>query len=302
MSFQKAARKKSKLRLGLTGPSGSGKTYSALLIARAMTRITGGRIGVIDTEKGSASLYADEFDFDVKELEPPYTPERFIDAITEAEDNGYDVLIIDSATHEWGGVGGCLDELDIVAKTKFKGNSHAAWSEITPRHRKFLDALLRCSSHLIVTMRSKTETQQVEGSKRVVKLGMKAEQRDGIEYEFTSVLDLTHENHVAIASKDRTGLFPADGYTIIDDTTGEKLMGWLEKGLSKDELDLMHFEKVAETCNHMGTLQAHFAEVYRSLRDSPELQAKAQELYEKRKAVLMPPPSQGNQNGATRRK
>ena len=49
MQFQKAERKKSKLRLALTGPSGSGKTYGALLVAKGL----GGKIAVIDTEKGS---------------------------------------------------------------------------------------------------------------------------------------------------------------------------------------------------------------------------------------------------------
>lgn len=302
MSFQRATRKQAKLRLAITGPSGSGKTYSSLMIARAIAKFTNEKIGVIDTEKGSASLYADEFEFDVKELDPPYTPERFIEAMGEAHRNEYGVLIIDSSTHEWSGVGGCLDELDVVAKTRFKGNSHAAWSEITPRHRKFLDALLRYPGHLIVTMRSKTETQQVEGSRKVVKLGMKAEQRDGIEYEFTTVLDLNHETHVAISSKDRTGLFPSDGYTTIDDTTGERLMSWLDKGLSKADLDLSHFEKVAKECTHLGTLQAHFGEAYRSLRQAPELQAKAQNLYEKRKAELTPSQGKGNPNNGTARR
>ncbi|EMK1731212.1 ATP-binding protein [Salmonella enterica] len=297
MSFQRAMRKQAKLRLALTGPSGSGKTKGALLIARGL----GGRIAVIDTEKGSASLYADEFEFDVKELDPPYTPERFIDAMTEAAELGYDNLIIDSITHEWGGVGGCLDELDIIAKARFKGNSHAAWSEITPRHRKFLDALLRCPMHLIVTMRSKTETQQVEGSRKVVKLGMKAEQRDGIEYEFTTVLDLNHETHVAIASKDRTGLFPNDSYTLIDDQTGPRLMAWLTEGVSKAELDLKYFEQQVKDITHMGTLQAHFAEVYRSLRDEPDLQKKSQEVYEKRKGELSPKNAKGNANESTGR-
>lgn len=204
MKFEKAMRKKAKLRLALTGPSGAGKTYSALVICKSM----GGKTAVIDTEKGSASLYSNEFDFDVLELDPPFSPERFIEAIAAAEAAGYDNLVIDSISHEWGGVGGCLDDLDTIAKTKFKGNTHAAWSALTPRHRKFLDSILRVNCHVVATMRSKTETAQQEGSKKVVKLGIKSEQRDGVEYEFTTVLDINHETHTATASKDRTGLFP----------------------------------------------------------------------------------------------
>jgi hypothetical protein len=227
MQFQKAERRKAKLRLAITGPSGSGKTWGALEIAKGL----GGRIAVIDTERGSASLYSHRADFDVLELSPPHAPERFIEAVQAAEKAGYGVCIIDSASHEWNGVGGCLELVDQVAAAKFRGNSWSAWNEITPRHRAFLDVLLRSNMHIIVTMRSKTETAQTEenGRKKVVKLGMKSEQRDGIEYEFTTVLDLTHEAHYAIASKDRTGLFGGDP-RVISEATGALLLDWLENG------------------------------------------------------------------------
>lgn len=227
MKFEKAIRMKAKLRLALTGPSGSGKTYGALKIAQGI----GGKIAVIDTEKGSASLYAHMAEFDVLELDPPYTPERFIEAVAAAEGAGYDVLIVDSITHEWSGVGGCLELVDQIANAKYKGNSWSAWNEITPRHRAFLDALMRSTMHILATMRSKTETAQTEqnGRKRVVKLGMKSEQRDGVEYEFTTVLDIVHEGHFAVASKDRTGLFSGDPKPIGEET-GKLLLDWLESG------------------------------------------------------------------------
>lgn len=227
MKFEKAIRMKAKLRLALTGPSGSGKTYGALLIAQGI----GGKIAVIDTEKGSASLYAHMAEFDVLELDPPYTPERFIEAVQAAEGAGYNVLIVDSITHEWSGVGGCLELVDQIANAKYKGNSWSAWNEITPRHRAFLDALMRSPMHIVATMRSKTETAQTEqnGRKKVVKLGMKSEQRDGVEYEFTTVLDIVHEGHFAVASKDRTGLFGGDPRPISEET-GTLLLDWLESG------------------------------------------------------------------------
>lgn len=238
MQFQKAQRKKAKLRLGIGGPSGSGKTMGALLIAKGI----GGRIAVIDTERDSASLYAEPIkladgtmfqppEFDALSLEPPYAPERFIEAIRAAENAGYDICIIDSTTAEWSGLGGCLELVDHIAKANFGGNSYMAWSAITPRHRAFLDAMLRSSMHIIATIRSKTETAQVDDGrkKKVVKLGMKAEQRDGIEYEFTTVLDLIHDGHFAVASKDRTGLFAGDPERISEET-GRKVMNWLESG------------------------------------------------------------------------
>ncbi|MDT1913682.1 AAA family ATPase, partial [Acinetobacter baumannii] len=108
---------------------------------------------------------------------------------------GYEVLIIDSASHEWIGTGGCLEINDEAAK-RFKGNTWSAWSETTPRHRKFIDAILQTDMHIITTTRAKTETVQGEKGK-VIKLGMKAEQREGYEYELTVSLDMLHENKFA---------------------------------------------------------------------------------------------------------
>ena len=223
IQFKKAERKQAKLRLALAGPSGSGKTMGALRIAKGM----GGRVAVIDTERGSASLYAAVCDFDTLDLDPPYTPERYIEAIQAAEAAGYDILIIDSATHEWDGKGGCLEINERLAEAKFKGNTWAAWNETTPRHRAFLDAIIQSRCHVIATMRSKTETVQGEG-KKVIKLGMKAIQREGAEFEFTTVLDITHDNHYATTSKDRTGLF-AEPHVITEET-GKRLMQWLTSG------------------------------------------------------------------------
>jgi hypothetical protein len=230
MSFVKAVRKQAKLRLALTGPSGSGKTYSALLLAKGF----GGKVAVIDTEHGSASLYCHLLDFDVMELTAPYSPERYIAAIKDAEDAGYDVLVIDSISHEWNGTGGMLQINEQVAKAKFQGNTWAAWSESDPRHRKFIDAMLQSNMHVIVTMRSKTETAQSKdertGKSKVQQLGMKAEQRDGIIYEFTTVLDIVHGEHYATATKDRTGVFIGDPQVITQDTT-KSLLAWLATGV-----------------------------------------------------------------------
>lgn len=283
MKFEKATRKKAKLRLALTGPSGSGKTYSALLIAKGI----GGKVAVVDTEKGSASLYSNVTDFDVLELEPPFSPERFIEAIRAAESRGYETLIIDSITHEWGGVGGCLELVDSIAKAKFKGNSWSAWSDINPRHRLFLDAILRSPMHIIATMRSKTETAQVEenGRKRVAKLGMKSEQRDGVEYEFTTVLDIVHETHHANATKDRTGLFSNADPEILSEGTGKKLLDWLESGIDPHEQALTVFAGLASTATTLDKLKVAFEEAWRTLRGT-DLQAKAKDMYDIRKEEL----------------
>lgn len=218
--FKKASKKQLKLRLLLEGVSGSGKTFSALRVAKAM----GKKIAVIDTEKGSASLYSDRFEFDCCELAPPYKPEAYVEAIRGAEKAGYDVLIIDSISHEWSGDGGCLD---IQSKL---GGRYQDWAKVTPRHQAFIEAILQSSMHIIATARSKSDFAMVteNGKTKVEKLGMKTEQRDGLEFEFTTVLRI-NQNHMFEASKDRTNLF--DGaQDILTEKHGKKLMDWLESG------------------------------------------------------------------------
>lgn len=278
--FKKAERKQAKLRLALAGPSGAGKTYSALLIAKGI----GGKIAVLDTEKGSASLYSDLVDFDVVDLTAPFTPERYIEVITAAEAAGYDTLIIDSYSHEWTGPGGCLEDNERLAHSKFKGNTWAAWNETTPRHRKLTNKILGSSLHIICTMRSKTETVQGEG-KKIIKLGMKSEQRDGTDYEFTVVLDVAHDTHEASASKDRTRLF--EGYEVITEETGRKLMAWLNGGTSvKDQLlDLMPAIAQAATINE---LQDAYNAAYTIARGDESLVAGVVAAKDKRKAQLQP--------------
>ena len=250
--FSKATRKQARLRLALSGPSGSGKTTGALTIAKGL----GGKIAVLDTERGSASLYADQFDFDVVELAPKYTPERYIEVIQAAEKGGYDILIIDSLSHEWNGPGGCLELNEEIAKAKYRGNTWSAWNEVTPRHRRLVDTILASPMHIICTLRSKTETTQgeVNGRKVVQKLGMKAEQRDGMDYEFTTVLDISVDGHLATASKDRTRLF-SDPFLITEET-GKQLKKWLNEGETPAQTATAH-NPDPMTPQHSKALMAH---------------------------------------------
>lgn len=261
MQFQKAVRKRAKLRLALAGPSGSGKTHSALLIAAGL----GGRIAVIDTERSSASLYSHLVDFDALELNPPFAPERFIEAIHAAAKAGYSVCIIDSITHEWDGSGGCLETNEELAQAKYKGNTWAAWNDTTPRHRAFLDAILQSPMHMIVTLRSKTETVQ-EGGK-VKKLGMKAVQRDGVEYEFTTVLDLEHEKHFAVATKDRTNLFTQPHVVTVD--TGKRIAAWLDSGavMRLTEREVADHKAAIDAASDSDSLRMAFGTAYQAAKN-----------------------------------
>lgn len=231
--FQKAQRRKAKLRLALCSPSGGGKTHSALLIASG---ITSGNIFVIDTEKGSALLEQGKQgvpDFHHAELIAPFSPTRYCEYINTAVKEGAACIIVDSLSHAWAGTGGILDEHDRITLADQKQNSWAAWREVTPEHNRLVDTLIQCPVHLIVTMRTKTSWDVVtdeNGKSKPVKLGLKPEQREGLDYEFTVVMDLCQENHFATVSKDRTSLLDGKHFIPSKDT-GHQLIEWLDKGV-----------------------------------------------------------------------
>jgi hypothetical protein len=228
--LRKAERRRAKARIALTGPSGSGKTMSALLLARGMAQELGlsgeGAIGLIDSERGSAELYANVVPFTVLDLTPPYSPARYMEAIALLEKHRFPIIIIDQISHAWAGEGGLLERVD-TWKAGAK-NAMSAWMQATPEQQRFVDALLRSPAHIIATMRSKTEW-VIEPGKAPKKVGLAPIQRDGIEYEFTSVLDIDIAGHAATASKDRTGLFD-DKRTQISEETGQALVRWLNEG------------------------------------------------------------------------
>lgn len=204
MPFVRATKQQAKLRLALIGPAGSGKTYTALNIAQHL----GERIALVDTERGSASKYADIFSFDVLELDS-FHPQRYIDAIHEAEQAGYDVLIIDSLSHAWAGKDGALELVDKAAK-RASGNSFAAWREVTPIHNALVDTMIAARLHLIVTMRSKTEwvveKDERTGKTQPRKVGLAPVQRDGLEYEFDVVADMDIDNNFIVSKTRCTAL------------------------------------------------------------------------------------------------
>lgn len=228
-TFRKAERKKAKLRLGIVGPAGSGKTYSSLLIAAGL----GGRIALIDTENGSGDLYAGRKEmpeYDVCPISAPYTVHKYLEAIKEAENAGYSVIIIDSLSHAWAGDGGLLDQQGKIADSG-KGNSYTAWRHVTPLHNKLVESILQSPCHVIATMRAKTEyviETDSKGKQVPKKVGLAPVQRDGMDYEFTVVFDIDLNHNVQV-SKDRTAMF--DGMIFRPgEETGSTLRAWLDTG------------------------------------------------------------------------
>lgn len=229
MQLQKATRKKSFLRLNLSGPSGGGKTMGALRMGYGITG-DWNKIAVIDTENGSASLYSHLGEFNVIDLEPPYSPERYIEAIDACLSAGMEVIIIDSSSHEWTGPGGCLEINEALAQARYKGNTWSAWNETTPRHDAFVQKVINSKCHMITCTRSKMETIMGD-DKKVKKVGLKDIQREGWEYELTVSLSIDRDTHKAIASKDRTSLFEGKDPFVITEETGRTIKEWCESGI-----------------------------------------------------------------------
>lgn len=238
--FQKATKRAVKARVALDGPTGAGKTWTALTWATVL----GKRIAVVDTERGSASLYSDRFDFDVLEMTPPYEPKRLVEALNAAEADGYDVVIVDSLSHFWEGEGGTLDIAD-AAGERAKGNSFAGWKIATPELRHLVDVMLGLDAHLIVTMRSKMEwvlEEDARGKKVPRKIGLAPVMRQGIDYEFQLVGDLDYEHRLSI-SKSRSELLADQMYGPGRAQEGaETFARWLDAGepvASRNDVDAL---------------------------------------------------------------
>lgn len=226
MELRKSNRSQAKIRIALQGASGTGKTYSSLLLAYGLSQ-DWSKIAVIDTENQSADLYSHLGDYNVLVLRPPFSPERYIQAIDACEKNGMEVIIIDSLSHEWEGEGGILD-----IHSKMQGNSFTNWSKLTPRHNSLIQKILNSNVHIVATVRSKQDYVITEKNGKQVpeKVGLKAVQRDGLEYDFSIVfdIDIYHQAH---CTKDRTQLFQASDLFKINEEVGKKIAVWCDQSI-----------------------------------------------------------------------
>lgn len=223
MGFQKAKREQVWLKVLLSGASGSGKSYSALKMATGIAKKCNSEIAYIGTEGSRNKYYANEFDYDLLELEEPFECEKYMAAIDEAVKAGYKVLIIDSMTHEWKWLNDVHD--------KMPGNSFANWGKLKPRHHKFMDKVLNSPIHIIATARGKDDWVLEDKNGRQVpkKVGMGQQQDKDISYEYTVSLMISQDTHVASADKDNTHLF--DGkFEVLTENDGEKLYNWANQG------------------------------------------------------------------------
>lgn len=255
LQIKKAVREQIYTKIALMAPSGGGKTYSSLRLATGMAREiekeTGKKAKILmgNTEESRGYYYADEFDYDIVDIDAPHNPEKYVELINLAVENGYDILIIDSSSHEWEGKGGCLDIQQQA------GGTYQAWSRITPRHQKFIEAISNSPIHIIATMRGKDQYEMVKdektGKSAVQKLGVGAKQRDGFEYEFTCTFLIDQKTNAAETQKDNTHIFEGQGSTILTEKHGEEIIKWANSGEKRTVKKTVIKQAIPETVEEL---------------------------------------------------
>ncbi len=261
MQLEKAKKSRAKIKMALQGSSGSGKSLGALLISKGLTNNNLSKVAVVCSENGSANLYASLGPYNVVSLKPPYTPEKFESAIDLCIKKGMEVIVLDSISMIW-------EEL-LDYHSKLAGNSFTNWNKVTPRQNSFINKVLQADAHIIATMRTKQDyvLNQKDGKYIPEKVGLKAIQRNDVDYEFTLVFDIDNK-HNSHSSKDRTGLFSNAGYFKITERTGSKILEWcLGNTLSKEDLNVKINEALSlseltkiynDNPKHQKTLNAEF--------------------------------------------
>lgn len=293
MQLRKSERRKAKIKMALQAPSGAGKTMSAILLAHGLTGGDLSKVAVIDTENGSADLYAHLGEYNVISLKPPFTPQQYIQAIEVCEQAGMQVIIIDSISHNWDYL---LDYHSSLA-----GNSFTNWAKIKPLEKMFIDKILQCNAHVIATMRTKQDyvLNQKDGKFIPEKVGLKAVQRDGIDFEFTLVFDIDIK-HFAVSSKDRTGLFMDKPEFKITPNTGQKILEWCNEGVEQEIVTKVStVDKEIDAIKQKIVQSNNIAELLAIYKQFPEHKERLRPEYEQTKSMLMKlsNPQNFSQNG-----
>lgn len=255
LSFRPATREASYARIALSGPSGSGKTYTALALATALSD----SVAVIDTERGSASKYVGLNGWQFATVHPEsFSPLSLVDLLGAAAGAEYGCVVVDSLSHYWMGVDGMLEQAEKRARG---GNTFSGWKEVRPEERRMIDALVAFQGHVVVTMRSKTEyviEENERGKKVPRKVGLKPEQREGIEYEFDIVGDLDHDNTLTVV-KSRIHTLAKAVIRLPGEELAEQIEQWLSEG--EQVPTVSQYRKEALKMTSLEDLKALFEEV-----------------------------------------
>lgn len=248
--FRPAVRDRTSVLVGLAGASGSGKTFSALKLATGLAGPTG-KIAFIDTERGRAKHYAPApgvaadptrgtFTFGHAELNPPFTPTAYLDAIKAADEAGYTVIVVDSFSHEWEGEGGVLDmqEAEFQRMGARDAVKMTSWIKPKAAHKKLVSRLVQCRAHLVICMRAQEKLKVVKGANGKQEIIASADRPVAerwepicdkrFPYELTVSFVLTPDNPgvpVPVKLQDQhRPFFPTDQR--IDEAAGSALAAW----------------------------------------------------------------------------
>lgn len=255
LAFKPATREASYARIALSGPSGSGKTYTALSLATTLSD----QVAVIDTERGSASKYVGLNGWKFDTVQPDsYAPLSLVDLLGQAAGAEYGCVVVDSLSHYWMGVDGMLEQADRRAKGN---NSFSGWKEVRPEERRMIDALVAYPGHVIATLRSKTEyivEENDRGKKVPRKVGLKPEQREGIEYEFDVVGDMDLDNTLTVV-KSRIHTLSKAVVPMPGEELAAQIADWLSEGAQVPTV--AEYRKRALAMDSVDDLKALFEEV-----------------------------------------
>lgn len=271
-TIRPAVREKIGLLFGIAGASGSGKTFSALTLAEGI-KGTNGKIAVIDTEAGRALHYAPmpgskadpangTFEFMHLDFPPPFTPERYVEAIKAAEAAGATVIVIDSMSHEWDGEGGCSDMAEqaaIAAATDRNGVVQAwkvdamtapSWKKPKQLHKRMMAKLIQCRTHLIFCLRAqeKIKFEKVKDERtgreknEIRQMGFMPVCEKSFMFELSGSMTMHPEtpgepryDMQRKLNHDLQDIFPSGQKITVD--TGERLRAWAETGADRPPAD-----------------------------------------------------------------
>lgn len=241
LNIRQAERAGARLVIGIAGVSGSGKTYTALQLAWGLANGDASKVGLLDTENRRGSLYADILKdkkggvhkFLIGDLDAPFSPQRYIDAILEFQAAGVEVLVIDSVSHEWNGLGGVLDIVDGHAK------SIHGWKAAKPEHKRFMNTMLQCDMHIIVCIRATNKTDWKD-PKNPKPLGIMPIQQEEFMFEMTASMMMWDGGKQREIMKCPADLVPIFGQTgefvegYLTARNGLELRKWVDGGTPLD--------------------------------------------------------------------
>lgn len=244
---REARREGAKVVIAFAGTSGSGKTYTAIQFAHGLAGYDASKVGFLDTENKRGSLYADILPngqkFKIADFIAPFSPDRYVQGIRHFENEGVEVLVIDSLTHEWEGPGGCED----IANEGVVWPKPPRWNLAKLQHKKMMNALLQSSMDIIVCIRAR-EKVDMKDPKKPVSLGLQPITEKNVLFEMTASLMMHDEGRaqdvIKCPKELKAMLGRGNGYISAED--GASLRQWIHGGSPVNREEEQAKAKLAE--------------------------------------------------------